>query len=175
MDAKYGRQFEVVTFEETLPATVYGIEKYLGSGLIKGIGPKFARLIVQQFGKETLEVIEETPDELIRVPNIGKKRVDAIKKGWAEQKENKNIMLFLQGKDVSTAHATRIYKQYGAESIKVVEENPYRLADDIWGIGFITADTIASKLGIEKDRFIRLRSGLLYTLNKGDIYLKETA
>ena len=84
-------------------------------------------------------------------------------------------MLFLQGKDVSTAHATRIYKQYGAESIKVVEENPYRLADDIWGIGFITADTIASKLGIEKDRFIRLRSGLLYTLNKGDIYLKETA
>ena len=148
MDAKYGRQFEVVTFEETLPATVYGIEKYLGSGLIKGIGPKFARLIVQQFGKETLEVIEETPDELIRVPNIGKKRVDAIKKGWAEQKENKNIMLFLQGKDVSTAHATRIYKQYGAESIKVVEENPYRLADDIWGIGFITADTIASKLGM---------------------------
>ena len=109
------------------------------------------------------------------MPNIGKKRVDAIKKGWAEQKENKNIMLFLQGKYVSTAHATRIYKQYGAESIKVVEENPYRLADDIWGIGFITADTIASKLGIEKDRSIRLRSGLLYTLNKGDIYLKETA
>ena len=175
MDAKYGCQFEVVTFEETLPTTVYGIEKYLGSGFIKVIGPNYARLIVQQFGKETLEVIEETPDELIRVPNIGKKRVDAIKKGWAEQKENKNIMLFLQGKDVSTAHATRIYKQYGAESIKVVEENPYRLADDIWGIGFITADTIASKLGIEKDRFIRLRSGLLYTLNKGDIYLKETA
>lgn len=175
VDAKYGCQIEVVTFEETLPTTVYGIEKYLGSGFIKVIGPNFARLIVQQFGKETLEVIEETPDELIRVPNIGKKRVDAIKKGWAEQKENKNIMLFLQGKDVSTAHATRIYKQYGAESIKVVEENPYRLADDIWGIGFITADTIASKLGIEKDRFIRLRSGLLYTLNKGDIYLKETA
>ena len=175
VDAKYGRQFEVVTFEETLPATVYGIEKYLGSGLIKGIGPKFARLIVQQFGKETLDVIEETPDELIRVPNIGKKRVDAIKKGWGEQKEIKNIMLFLQGKDVSTAHATRIYKQYGAEAISVVTENPYRLADDIWGIGFKTADTIASKLGIEKDRSIRLRSGLLYTLNKGDIYLKETA
>ena len=166
IDSKYGRQFEVVTFEETLPATVYGIEKYLGSGLIKGIGPKFAKLIVSTFGKETLEVIETTPDELIRVPNIGRKRVESIKRGWAEQKEIKNIMLFLQGKDVSTAHATRIYKTYGAESLKVVEENPYRLADDIWGIGFKTADTIAGKLGIGKDRFIRLRSGLLYTLNK---------
>lgn len=166
IDSKYGRQFEVVTFEETLPATVYGIEKYLGSGLIKGIGPKFAKLIVNQFGKDTLEVIETDPDQLISVPNIGRKRVESIKRGWAEQKEIKNIMLFLQGKDVSTAHATRIYKQYGAESIKVVEENPYRLADDIWGIGFKTADTIAAKLGIEKDRFIRLRSGLLYTLNK---------
>ena len=166
IDSKYGRQFEVVTFEETLPATVYGIEKYLGSGLIKGIGPKYAKLIVSTFGKDTLEVIEETPDELIRVPNIGKKRVENIKKGWAEQKEIKNIMLFLQGKDVSTAHATRIYKQYGADAIKVVEENPYKLADDIWGIGFKTADTIAAKLGIEKERFIRLRSGLLYTLNK---------
>ena len=166
VDSKYGRQFEVVTFEETLPATVYGIEKYLGSGLIKGIGPKFARLIVQQFGKDTLEIIETDPDQLLAVPNIGKKRVERIKKGWAEQKEIKNIMLFLQGKDVSTAHATRIFKQYGADSIRVVEENPYRLADDIWGIGFRTADIIAGKLGIEKDRFIRLRSGLLYTLSK---------
>ncbi len=166
IDSKYGRQFEVVTFEETLPATVYGIEKYLGSGLIKGIGPKFAKLIVSTFGKDTLEIIETDPDQLIAVPNIGKKRVENIKKGWAEQKEIKNIMLFLQGKDVSTAHATRIYKQYGAEAINVVEENPYRLADDIWGIGFKTADTIAGKLGIEKERFIRLRSGLLYTLNK---------
>ena len=166
IDSKYGRQFEVETFEETLPATVYGIEKYLGSGLIKGIGPKFARLIVSTFGKDTLEVIETDPDQLISVPNIGRKRVENIKRGWAEQKEIKNIMLFLQGKDVSTAHATRIYKQYGAESIKVVEENPYKLADDIWGIGFKTADMIAGKLGIEKDRFIRLRSGLLYSLNK---------
>ena len=166
IDSKYGRQFEVVTFEETLPATVYGIEKYLGSGLIKGIGPKFARLIVNRFGKVTLEVIETDPDQLLDVPNIGKKRVDNIKKGWAEQKEIKNIMLFLQGHDVSTAHATRIYKAYGAESIAVVKENPYRLADDIWGIGFKTADTIATKLGIEKEKYVRLRSGLMYTLNK---------
>lgn len=166
IDSKYGRQFEVVTFEETLPATVYGIEKYLGSGLIKGIGPKYAKLIVSMFGKETLEVIEEDPDKLIAVPGIGQKRVDRIKKGWADQKEIKNIMLFLQEHDVSTAHATRIYKQYGSESINVVTENPYKLADDIWGIGFKTADTIASKLGFSKEKYVRLRSGIMYTLNK---------
>ena len=166
LDAKYGRQFSIETFEETLPATVYGIEKYLGSGLVKGIGPMFAKRIVQKFGAETLTIIEDTPDELIRVPGIGKVRVERIKKSWVEQKEIKNIMLFLQGHDVSTAHATKIYKQYGADSIDVVRENPYRLADDIWGIGFKTADTIATKLGFEKDKYVRLRSGLMYTLNK---------
>ena len=166
IDSKYGRQFQVQTFEETLPATVYGMEKYLGSGLIKGIGPKYAKLIVSRFGKDTLEVIETDPDRLMEIPGIGVKRVERIKKGWTDQKEIKNIMLFLQGHDVSTAHATRIYKQYGADSISVVQENPYRLADDIWGIGFKTADTIASKLGFEKEEFVRLRSGLMYTLNK---------
>ena len=166
MDAKYGRQFSVETFEETLPATVYGIEKYLGSGLVKGIGPTYAKRIVREFGEDTLTVIEERPDDLLRVPGIGKVRVEQIKKSWAEQKEIRNIMLFLQGHDVSTAHATRIFRQYGAESIQVVRENPYRLADDIWGIGFRTADTIAAKLGFEKEKFVRLRSGLLYTLNK---------
>lgn len=165
-DAKYGRQFSMETFEETLPATVYGIEKYLGSGLVKGIGPKFAKRIVQEFGSETLNIIEDTPDELIRVPGIGKLRVERIKASWAEQREIRNIMLFLQGHDVSTAHATRIYKAYGNDSLKVVQENPYRLADDIWGIGFKTADTIASKLGIDKERYVRIRSGILYTLNK---------
>ena len=166
IDPRYGRQFALESYEETLPATVYGIEKYLGSGLVKGVGPKFAKRIVQTFGAETLNVIEERPDDLIRVPGIGQVRVDRIKKSWVEQKEIKNIMLFLQGHDVSTAHATRIYKQYGPESIDVVRENPYRLADDIWGIGFKTADTIAGKLGFEKTSPIRLRSGLLYTLNK---------
>ena len=166
MDAKYGRQFCVETFEETLPATVYGIEKYLGSGLIKGVGPKFAKRIVNRFGADTLNVIEETPDRLLEVPGIGKVRVERIRKSWQEQKEIKNIMLFLQSHDVSTSHATKIYKTYGADSIDVVKENPYRLADDIWGIGFKTADTIAAKLGIEKNRSIRLRSGILYTLNK---------
>ena len=166
MDARYGRQFSVETFEETLPATVLGIEKYLGSGLVKGIGPKFAKRIVQEFGTETLNVIEENPDDLIRVPGIGKVRVERIKKSWVEQKEIKNIMLFLQSHNVSTTHATKIWKTYGNDSLKVVQENPYRLADDIWGIGFKTADTIAEKLGFEKEKFVRLRSGLLYTLNK---------
>ena len=166
VDAKYGRQFSVHTFEEVLPATVLGIEKYLGSGLVKGIGPNFAKRIVNAFGVDTLNVIEEDPEKLLSVPGIGKIRVERIKKSWADQKEIKNIMIFLQGHDVSTSHATKIYKTYGNDSIKTVKENPYRLADDIWGIGFKTADTIASKLGFGHDRYERLRSGLMYTLNK---------
>jgi exodeoxyribonuclease V alpha subunit len=166
VDPKYGRQFSMETFEETLPATVYGIEKYLGSGLVKGIGPKFAGKIVKQFGKDTLDVIEEDPDKLLEIPGIGKTRVERIRKSWVEQKEIKNIMLFLQGHDVSTSHATRIYKTYGNDSIKVVQENPYRLADDIWGIGFKTADTIAEKMGFGHEKYERLRSGILYTLNR---------
>ena len=166
MDVKYGRQFSVEHFEETLPATVYGIEKYLGSGLVKGVGPKFAKRIVEKFGKDTLNVIEECPDELLNVPGIGKVRVDRIKTSWQEQKEIKNIMLFLQSHEVSTSHATKIFKTYGSESIEVVKENPYRLADDIWGIGFKTADSIAQKMGIDKEKFIRLRSGIFYTMNK---------
>ena len=166
MDAKYGRQFSVEKFEETLPATVYGIEKYLGSGLIKGVGQKFAKRIVEKFGKDTLDVIEDTPDELLKIPGIGKVRVDRIKTSWQEQKEIKNIMLFLQSHEVSTSHATKIFKTYGSESIAIVKENPYRLADDIWGIGFKTADSIAQKMGIDKGKFVRLRSGIFYTLNK---------
>ena len=166
VDAKYGRQFSAEAYEETLPATAYGIEKYLGSGLVKGIGPKFAKQIVRYFGRDTLDVIESEPARLLEVPGIGYKRVESIQKSWTDQKEIKNIMLFLQGHDVSTAHATRIYKQYGADSIRVVRENPYRLADDIWGIGFKTADAIAAKLGFEKDQHLRLRSGLMYTLSR---------
>ena len=166
IDAKYGRQFSMETFEETLPATVFGIEKYLGSGLIKGIGPKFAKKIVQEFGKDTLEVIEEDPDRLLTVAGIGKMRVERIKKSWQEQKEIKNIMLFLQSHDVSTSHATKIFRTYGNDSIQVVQENPYRLADDIWGIGFRTADTIAEKMGFGHEKYERLRSGMMYTLNR---------
>ena len=166
VDAKYGRQFAMETFEETLPATTYGIEKYLGSGLVKGIGPKYARAIVHYFGAETLNVIDDEPLRLREVPGIGDVRAELIRKSWADQKEIKNIMLFLQEHDVSTGHATKIYKTYGNESIQVVQDNPYRLADDIWGIGFKTADTIAKKMGFEHERYERIRSGLLYTLNR---------
>ena len=166
VDAKYGHQFAMETFEETLPATVYGMEKYLGSGLIKGIGPKYARKIVGQFGADTLNVIEDQPDRLLEIPGIGRARGESIKKSGLEHMEIKNIMVFLQSHDVSTSHATKIYKTYGNDSIKVVQENPYRLADDIWGIGFKTADTIAEKMGFGKEKYARLRSGLFYTLNK---------
>ena len=166
VDAKYGRQFTAETFEETLPATVYGIEKYLGSGLVKGIGPKFARAIVRQFGAETLNVIDDHPLRLREVPGIGETRIRRIRESWEAQKEIKNIMVFLQDHQVTTGHATKIYKTYGNDSIRVVQENPYRLADDIWGIGFRTADTIAQKMGFEKTKYVRLRSGVLYTLNR---------
>ena len=166
IDAKYGRQFSVTAFEEAMPATAYGMEKYLGSGLVKGIGPKYARRIVQKFGTDTLDIIEENPQRLLEVNGIGKVRVERIKKSWQEQKEIRNIMLFLQGHDVSTGHATKIFKTYGSDSIRIVRDNPYRLADDIWGIGFHTADTIAQKLGFDLQRPERLRSGLLYTMNR---------
>ena len=163
---KFGRQFNVESWEESVPATVYGIEKYLGSGLIKGIGPKYAKLIVNKFGDKTLEIIEDTPDRLIEVGNIGHKRVAMIKKAWQEQKEIKNIMIFLQEHGVSTAFGYRIYKAYGDKSIETVKNNPYKLADDIWGVGFKTADSIATKLGMEKESFNRCRSGIFYVLNR---------
>jgi exodeoxyribonuclease V alpha subunit len=166
IDGKYGRQFIAQNWEETLPATVAAIEKYLAGGLIKGVGPKFARKIVEQFQENTLQVIEDEPDRLIEVEGIGQKRVEAIKKAWIEQKEIKNVMLFLQSHGVSAALATRIYKQYGNDSIAIVKENPYRMADEIFGIGFRTADAIATKLGIDKESFIRCRGGILYTLNE---------
>lgn len=177
VDAKYGRQFLAESWEETMPATVFGIEKYLGSGLIKGVGPKFAKKIVQQFGTDTLEIIETDMQRLLEVPGIGKKRVDKIAKSWERQKEIKNVMLFLQDHGVSTAFAAKIYRQYGNESIPKVKENPFRLADDIWGIGFRTADSIAMKLGIGKESFIRLRSGIMYTLSEladeGHVYAER--
>lgn len=177
VDAKYGRQFVVEKWEETLPATVYGMEKYLGSGLIKGVGPKFAKRIVQKYGIDTFAVIEDNVQLLIEVEGIGKKRVQMIAQSWERQKEVKNVMLFLQEHGVSTSFAAKIYKQYGNESIKIMKENPYRLADDIWGIGFRTANQIAEKLGFDKQSFVRLRSGIMYTLselsNEGHVYAEK--
>ena len=160
-----------------MPATAYGIEKYLGSGLVKGIGPKFAQLIVRQLGLETIDVIETDIERLYEVPGIGKKRVEKIRESWEKQKDIKNVMLFLQGYGVSTAYAAKIYRQYGKESIDKVKENPYRLADDIWGIGFKTADGIAAKMGYEKNDLRRCKSGIIYTLNQlaneGHVYAEE--
>ncbi|MDE5936371.1 MAG: AAA family ATPase, partial [Ruminococcus sp.] len=177
VDKKYGSQFIAQKWEETVPATVFGIEKYLGSGLIKGVGSKFAKRIVNLFGMDTISVIEDNPERLNEVDGIGKKRVEMIVKSWEQQKEIKNIMLFLQGYDVSTSFAAKIYRMYGNDSIKIVKSNPYRLADDIWGIGFKTADSIASKLGFEKNCFTRCRSGILYTLNQladeGHVYSEK--
>ena len=165
-DSKFGRQFAVSEWEETLPATTYGIEKYLGSGMIKGIGPIFAKKIVQQFGADTLNIIEAETERLIDVPGIGKKRIQMIKSAWQEQKEIKNVMLFLQDHGVNTSHAVKIYKAYGNDSVSIVKTNPYKLADDIRGIGFKTADKIAAKMGFDKESFVRCRSGILYTLNE---------
>ena len=165
-DSKFGKQFNVVDYRETVPATIAGIEKYLGSGLIKGVGPVYARRIVKQFKEVTLAVIEDEPDRLIEVEGIGQKRVDMIKKAWQEQKEIKNVMLFLQSNGVSTAYAVKIYKTYGNESINIVKTNPFKLADDIWGIGFKTADKIAQQLGFDKNSYERCRSGIIYVLNE---------
>ena len=177
VDAKYGRQFAAENWEETLPATVYGMEKYLGSGLIKGVGPKFAKRIVQKYGADTFTVIEDHVELLIEVEGLGRKRVRMIAESWERQKEVKNIMLFLQEHQVSSSFAAKIYKQYGNDSIAVMKENPYKLADDIWGIGFKTADQIAGKLGFGKESYVRLRSGLMYTLSElsddGHVYAEK--
>jgi len=174
---KYGTQFSAQKWEETVPATVYGIEKYLGSGLIKGVGPVYAKKIVQKFGTDTIAVIEDTPERLSEVEGIGEKRIQRISESWERQKEIKNIMLFLQNYDISTTFAAKIYKHYGNDSIETVKKNPYQLADDIWGIGFKTADKIAFKLGFEKQNPERCRSGILYTLNQladeGHVYAEK--
>lgn len=163
---RYGKQFEVESFTTILPATIKGIEKYLGSGLIKGIGPKLAERIVAHFGIDTLRIIEEEPKRLVEVPKLGPKRTQLIGAAWAEQKQIKEVMIFLQGVGVSTSLAVRIFKRYGDASISVVRNEPYRLASDVWGIGFKTADTIAKSVGIPHDSPQRIKAGLLYTLSE---------
>lgn len=163
---RYGEQFKVVFYETAVPATAYGIEKYLGSGLIKGIGPVMAKRIVKLFGEKTLDVIEHEAERLLEVQGIGKQRVDMIQRAWEEQKDIREVMLFLQSHGVSSGYASKIYKTYGKSSIDIVRENPYRLAHDIYGIGFLTADKIADKLGFEQDSPLRAEAGLLYALHE---------
>jgi exodeoxyribonuclease V alpha subunit len=174
---KYGPQFQVEQYQETKPVTLTGIEKYLGSGLIKGVGPVTAKRIVAHFGLQTLEIIEGESDRLMEVPGIGRKRVKLIQKAWVEQKVIKEVMLFLQGHGVSTTYAVKIYKQYGDKAIGVVTHNPYQLAEDIFGIGFLTADKIAQQVGIAPTSKFRYRAGILHTLGEaseqGHCYLPQ--
>jgi exodeoxyribonuclease V alpha subunit len=163
---KFGRQFEVHSYTTVLPATEQGIRRYLGSGLIKGIGPVMAERMVNHFGVDIMHVIDETPQRLIEVDGLGPKRTERITKAWAEQKAIKEVMIFLQGVGVSTSLAVRIYKKYGDSAIGTVQHEPYRLAADVWGIGFKTADTIAAAVGIARDSPERIKAGLAYTLSE---------
>jgi exodeoxyribonuclease V alpha subunit len=164
---KYGKQFEVDSYTTVLPATIQGIRRYLGSGMIKGIGPVMADRMVGHFGTDILRVIEEEPERLVEVRGLGPKRSKRIGDAWEEQKAIKEVMVFLQGVGVSTSLAVRIYKKYGDQSIDTVRKRPYQLASDVWGIGFKTADTIAQAVGIPHDSPERIKAGLQYTLSEG--------
>ena len=162
----YGRQFRFDSYERTAPATVEGIEKYLGSGMIKGLGPVMARRIVDRFGKDTLNIIDTAIQRLAEVDGIGQVRIETIRSAWQDQKDIREVMVFLQGHGVSSGFAGRIFRRYGRRATAVVTENPYRLATDVQGIGFKTADKIAAKLGFAPDSALRVTAGVLYELEK---------
>jgi exodeoxyribonuclease V alpha subunit len=163
-DSRYGRQFKLHSYEIVRPNTLNGIERYLGSGLIRGIGPAYAARIVGRFGLQTLDILENDPDRLAEVAGLGKTRVEGIKKAWQKQKEIHRIMVFLQGHGISATYAVKIFKTYGRKALAVVKENPYRLAEDIWGVGFRIADSIALSLGVPANDPRRARAGLLFAL-----------
>ncbi|WP_145497247.1 ATP-dependent RecD-like DNA helicase [Streptomyces sp. CFMR 7] len=175
--SQYGKQFTVENYTTVLPATIQGIRRYLGSGLIKGIGPVMADRITTHFGVDTLDIIENAPKRLVEVPGLGPKRTKMIAAAWEEQKAIKEVMVFLQGVGVSTSIAVRIYKKYEDASISVVKNQPYRLAADVWGIGFLTADKIAQAVGIPHDSPERVKAGLQYALSQssdqGHCFLPE--
>lgn len=174
-NAKYGMQFHVYKCESTLPATVAGVEKFLGSGLIKGLGPAMAKKIVDKFGEDTVRVLNEEPDRLADIKGISEKKAEAISDGWQEQRDIREVMVFLQGYGIGTGYALRIFRQYGAATTEVLKENPYRLAIDIPGIGFAIADRIARKIGFSLDSPLRIRAGIRYVLNQliteGHVYV----
>lgn len=174
----YGRQFKALRAEEQKPATAAGLEKYLGSGLIKGVGPKTARKIVGHFGKSTLDVFEERIEDLLLVPGIAGKKLAGIKTAWEEHRAVREVMLFLQGHGISTLFAVRIYKKYGDRAVSLVQENPYRLADDFYGIGFFSADKVALSLGIPLDSEVRIMAAIRHILaasrEQGHCYLTSS-
>ncbi len=165
---RWGRQFRIQTSRSVTPATSEGIERYLGSGLVKGIGPELARRIVARFGTEALRVLDEEPRRLAEVPGIGPSRLAALTEAWKAQRGLREVMLFLQSHDVGTANAWRIYRQYGAETVQRIRENPYRLAEEVYGIGFRTADRVASSLGLAPDSPARCQAGLLFALSQAE-------
>ncbi len=174
-DRKYGKQFRVASYLSLLPATLEGIRRYLGSGLVPGIGPVMAERLVEAFGLDTLEVIENDPDRLGQVRGIGPKRSRQIRQAWREQRAVRDAMVFLQGHGLSAAHAIRVCRAYGEAAVQVVRGNPFRLAEDVFGIGFSTADRIASSLGVPVDAPQRAQAGLLFVLgqasDQGHVYL----
>ncbi len=176
--SQYGEQFEIESYDYDVPVSEEGIEKYLGSGLIPGIGPVMAGRIVDEFGEDALDIIDEEPERLLEVEGIGEKRFEEIKNSWQEQQQVREIMVFLLSNGISPTYASRIYDRYGADSIRVVKDNPYRMARDIWGIGFKKVDDIASNLGIDEDDPARIEAGILYVLNKateeGHVYLPRS-
>lgn len=182
---KFGKQFEATTISVALPKTIIGLKKYLSSGIIKGIGKVYAEKLVDFFGSTVLDIIEHHPEKLTQIPGVGPKRIEQILTGWREQKAIANVMIFLQEKGASASYATKIYKHYGASAITVMTENPYKIAQDIWGIGFKTADAIAQNLGFTKESIKRIKAGILFTIsqetNNGHLYVelehlkKETA
>lgn len=165
-DRNHGLQFKARFLKTSEPSSLDGIERYLGSGMIRGIGPVYAKRLVKQFGKDVFDIIETSPERLREVPGIGPTRAAKITGAWAEQKVIREIMVFLHSNGVGTARAVRIYKTYGADAVQVMTENPYRLARDIRGIGFRTADTIAQKLGIDKTAMVRIRAGISFALTQ---------
>ena len=176
---RFGEQFKVDRFTTKVPATVDGIRRYLGSGLIKGLGPVMAGRIVDRFGQDTLEVIEHDRGRLAEVPGIGEKRIAMVADAWRAQREIRDVMLFLQSHGVGTGYAAKIFRHYGNRAVAVVQQNPYRLATDIAGIGFITADRIAEKIGIPRNAPMRVAAGVLYVLNRladaGHVYFPDAA
>ncbi len=177
---QYGVQFKIESYQTVYPSTVEGMRRYLGSGLIKGIGPVTAKRIVNHFGKESLDVIENNPERLVDVEGLGSKRAKWIIDAWEDQREIHNVMLFLQSHEVGTGYAVKIWKRYGHEAVELIKENPYRLSVDVWGIGFLTADRIAQKMGIPAHSDRRIQAGLLHVLNEaadkeGHVFLPEDA
>ena len=173
---KFGKQFDALSCAAQVPTSIMGLKKYLGSGLIRGIGPAYAERLVNHFGTDVLSVIEKSPHLLKQVSGMGQQRITRIVEAWKHQRDIAAVMVFLHDKGVSTAYATKIYKKYGNQSIERVQENPYRLADEVWGIGFKIADQIAQKLGFAFDSNKRISAGVVFTLtsavNTGHIYVE---